>query len=310
VSFALQRDRPACAPAEIAPTHAEICHVLSGHSGASVVLHSSGSRNFVRKTAASPALNGRLNGQIQKQRSLCRTGIPFPRILMTGTDKADRIFFDMAYVPGRTIGDAVASASAFDPQAVLAAVERMLWLFRACRGIAVPGLQFREKIAAIRDHFCTHVPAKSGQWEAVHACASRLALSDWEDIPRSLCHGDLTLENIMLTADREIVFIDCDETWVSSYWLDAAKLFQDFDGHWCLRDLYARADTSIQLANAIEKLERLAAPFRALIEEQEPALAARLPQLAALNLFRALPYATETRVASFICERVLRLLDR
>ena len=62
---------------------------------------------------------------------------------------------------------------------------------------------------------------------------------DWDNIPESPCHGDLTLENILLTAGKTVGLIDCDEAFVSSWWLDFGKLFQDIAGHWCLRGLYA-----------------------------------------------------------------------
>ncbi|HEY1613121.1 MAG TPA: phosphotransferase [Rhizomicrobium sp.] len=284
------------------------CFTLKGHSAATVVLHAAHSRNYVRKTAGSPSHNGRLLRQMEKQRHFCQIGLPFPRVLASGTDRSGRAFFDMIYVPGRTVADAVVNVAAFDAHAVLNAVENMLWLFRSCRENDIPPEQFHAKIEAIAESVCrtTDEPALS---DAVHVCSSMLLLRDWRGVPASLSHGDLTLENIMIGLERNICFIDCDHTWVSSFWLDIAKLFQDFYGHWCLRELYLRTSTAVAAANAIGKLEQVAAPFVSLMERHSPELGDRLRQLAALHLFRALPYAADPSIALFICRRVVSVLQ-
>lgn len=273
----------------------EACYELAGHSGARIVLHADRARSFVRKTAGNPAQNARLLRQIEKQRDLTRSGIPFPRVLMSGFDAQGCAFFDMAYIPGRTLADAVANALPFAPEPVLAAVERMLWLFKACDGETLDPELFRGKIAAI---------GTSG--EAARACAELLLRRDWRGIPSSPSHGDLTLENVMLGPESRVVFIDCDAPFASSWWLDLGKLYQDVLGHWCIRRLKAG---SVQRVNAIEKLSQLDALFRALVARHGPRLAACLPQLAALNLFRALPYATDDETEAFIFARVKRVLE-
>jgi aminoglycoside phosphotransferase (APT) family kinase protein len=295
------------APAATPPE--EIHHTLKGHSGASVVLHTTPSHSYVRKTAGDPSSNARLLAQAAKQRDLGRSGIPFPRIFVSGLSETGHAFFDMAYVPGRTVADAVANAAALDVHAVLSSVGKMLWLFRSCCSEAIPGDQFRLKIESIERAACASSGTDPALSDAIHECSARLYGLDWRGIPESPAHGDLTLENIMVAADRRTVFIDCDQPWISSYWLDFGKLFQDCYGHWFLRSLYRSTDTTVQLPNAIEKLEKLTSEFRALAEDDEPGISERLPQLAALNLFRALPYAGEPRTASFICERVSRVLD-
>jgi aminoglycoside phosphotransferase (APT) family kinase protein len=298
------------APAVAETPPEETCYALAGHSGARVVLHAGAARSVVRKTAASPAHNERLLGQIEKQRYLARIGIPFPKVLASGIDGAGCAFFDMAYVPGRTLAFAAANSIPFASGAVFRAVERMLWLFQACRGAPIGAGAFHDKIGAIANIAGERAQGDAKLIGTIHECSKRLLSLDWEGIPDSPSHGDLTLENIMLDADRNVVFIDCDCPWVSSYWLDMGKLFQDLSGHWCLRRLYLSQDCAIQRVNAIEKLMQLESLFRPLVEREEPALAERLDQLAALSLFRALPYTGERAVASFICARVRRILER
>jgi aminoglycoside phosphotransferase len=285
------------------PRAAETVHDLHGNSGAHVVLHAGADMSFVRKTAASEAASARLQSQAAKQNELGRSGVRLPRVLASGTDGEGLAFFDMEYVPGRTIANAVATATPFDRLLLYAGVERLLWLFAACRGPALPASLFHRKIDDVTKAAVAHKNCAAAAPQ-IRTRAQRLQECDWSGIPQSPCHGDLTLENIMITNRREIVFIDCDEIFASSFWLDLGKLFQDVSGHWCIRELYETGTPAVRRAGAIQKLERLGADFRGLAFTADPALPARLPQLAALSLFRALPYARTPSVAEFICARI------
>jgi hypothetical protein len=291
VSSAAQRKPAPAAPAAPPP------QIFHGHSGADVRFHAASGR--VRKTAAAPAVNARLFAQAEMLRRFFMLGLPFPRVLAERLDAQGRAQFDMQYLPGRSIADAAIQAGAFDPATVVKSVERMIWLFAPAAGGALPAHLFGDKIRAI---------AKDSG-DAVKAAAARLAACDWTGIPQSPCHGDLTLENMLITTARTIAFIDCDEPWVSSYWLDFGKLFQDIEGHWCLRRLYAADAPAPARVNAILKLAPLARGFRDLAAATDAALPARLPQLAALGLLRAVPYAQDQASIAFICRRIAHLLD-
>ena len=54
-------------------------------------------------------------------------------------------------------------------------------------------------------------------------------------LPSSNYHGDLTLENIIFTADRGFFLIDCATTEYDSYIFDIAKLRQDLELGWFTR---------------------------------------------------------------------------
>jgi aminoglycoside phosphotransferase len=281
-------------------------HALTGHSGASVVLHAQGSTSFVRKTAASAAASARLRAQARKQHQLWMMGVPVPKILRESEDRDGRAAFDMVYIPGQTLANAVIQAAPIDSQRVVKAVERLIWLFLLERGASIPESRFRDKINEIaalsRDRITGPALAQ------IESCAGRLAQKDWRGVPQSPCHGDLSLENILLTAGKSIAFIDCDDPWISSFWLDFGKLFQDVRGHWCIRNLAITSHAS-ELVNARQKLEQLRAPFLSLASAIDAALPARLPQLAALCLLRAIPYSQDPAVVAFLCYRIHRLLE-
>ncbi|MEI9990686.1 MAG: hypothetical protein WDM86_11665 [Rhizomicrobium sp.] len=268
--------------------------VLGGHSGAALVLCEGAGRSVVRKTAAAPAANLRLRQQAIKQRLLAAQGFAFPAVHRIGADDTGRAFFEMDYVPARTLAEIVAGAVPCGRDAILGAVAHFVRACSALSASTIPAAAFRAKIESI----AATVPGDA----AVAGVARELLARGWSDIPHSPDHGDLTLENILLAPDQSVVFIDCDVAWVSSWWLDLAKLFQDLEGHWCLR---AVPSPSI---DALERLRLFAADFRRLAQALDPALPRRLAQLAALHLLRTLPYARDRATAAFAAAAASRLL--
>lgn len=69
-------------------------------------------------------------------------------------------------------------------------------------------------------------------------------------LPRSLYHGDFTLENIIYTEDRGFFMIDCSSGVWDSYIFDIAKLRQDLECGWFLRHDPIRVNVKV---SAIQK---------------------------------------------------------
>lgn len=275
---------------------------LGGHSGAEVLLCAHGADNFVRKTAAGAGTNPRLRKQAIKQRLFAAQGFPLPSVRSIGKDDNGRAFFDMDYVPSRTLADLVVSGTSFNRAGLIEAVAQILWIFRSCVAGAIPADVFLNKIADVKSTTEKN-SLTSGHREAITTLAKKLSGLDWSGVPASPGHGDLTLENILVSPGQGVMFIDCDEPFASSYWLDFAKLFQDFDGHWCLRESDAGGT-----AAATTELAVLGHEFRALAKDANAKLPARLAQLAALHLFRALGYAQSAATVDFVCNATTRLL--
>jgi len=272
--------------AEFAPAHARTVALTGGHSGADVVLHTDDSDTWVRKSAAAPAGNARLLRQALKQRLFAAQGLPFPHVRELGFDAARRAWFEMDYVPARTLGDLMRSQAAFDRGVVIRAVDELLAKFRLTATDALPCELFLAKIDEI---------ARGSDDATLHRAAAHLSAMDWSGIPASASHGDLTFENILVAPDGGVVFIDCDEPFASSWYLDLGKLFQDAAGHWCIR--------TAPSIGAAERLAHWAQDFGTLAPD------ARLTQFAALHLLRTVPYAKSDDTASFAIRAALRLLE-
>jgi aminoglycoside phosphotransferase (APT) family kinase protein len=235
-------------------------------------------------------------------------GLPFPKVRGQVIDAAGTGSFDMNYIPGRSIADAVLNGGTFDPAALVKAVERLMSLCTMSIAGELPAGLFEEKIRDVAIRFAALV-ADADLRRSIGNCAQLLLLKDWQGVPQSPCHGDLTLENILLTTGKSIAFIDCDDPFVSSYWLDFGKLFQDIDGHWCIRTLYEPGAGGVRLLGARQKLDMLGARLRLLAADLDDRLVARLPQLTALSLYRAIPYARSNSLISFLCRRIARVLE-
>jgi tRNA A-37 threonylcarbamoyl transferase component Bud32 len=82
-----------------------------------------------------------------------------------------------------------------------------------------------------------------------------LGLIDDTVMPKSLIHGDLTLENI-LWYNGDFYFIDANPTDLSSVYFDANKLRQDLDCLWFVRNHTKRLDIRIACRRISEKLKK------------------------------------------------------
>lgn len=64
---------------------------------------------------------------------------------------------------------------------------------------------------------------------------------NWRNIEKSISHGDLSLENIIIK-EKNIKFIDLSENFVSSYKLDISKLIFDIISSWSFRNTELNLD--------------------------------------------------------------------
>lgn len=289
------------------PERAVVLRPMTGHSGAQIFLYVQGQKSFVRKSAGNPEQNGRLLQQSEKLRMLARYGVSVPRTLGEGVHETGCAYYDMEYVPARTAAAAICDSAAIRLPELLKALERMFTLFQLTEGAPIPAGAFHAKIAQIKAAGRSGICAPHG--DAIAAMADRLDALCWDGIPASECHGDLTLENVLLAADGRVVLIDCDAGWLSAWWIDAAKLYQDVTGHWFLRGLYLQDERGLPLLSATQRLDRVRSSLGSLLAGLAPCLPKRISQLAALHLFRTLPYARDQRLVTFVLARMNSVLS-
>jgi len=276
--------------------------ILGGHSGASLLLFARDQKTVVRKTAMARDGNVRLRQQAIKQKLFGAQGLGFPAVHRIDTDDYGLAFFEMDYVPARTLAEVVASAAPHDRRQLLSSITRLIAHLSSQQTGPLPPSLFKTKISDILRQSLILAPLAECQ-VSIGMIGATLAARDWSGIPYSPCHGDLTFENILISPEQGVVFIDCDEPFASSWWLDLAKLFQDVEGRWFLRE------TPVASVDALERLDLLGRHLRSLAGELAPALPDRLNQFAALHLFRTLPYVREPSAAGYVCAAIIRILE-
>jgi len=270
---------------------------LSGHSGCVVELCRTGDFFFVRKTSASGAYNSRLQRQINKQVSLSGI-IATPAVYQQG-ERDGLLFFDMELVRGHGF---VSYAPLQSVNSICAMVERLTQAIQVLAGSAAGHVDprlFESKL----DQLSANIPASPfylSHKAFLDGLMTTLKQENWSTIPSSLSHGDLTVENMMLTDDGEIVFIDFLDGDLESVWMDIAKLIQDLRSGWSLRSLLWSGETEAS-SRLLQTLTRyLADEIEMQMTAALPGLRDRLAALRALQALRVLPYVKNQETFSYV----------
>lgn len=279
---------------------------LSGFSGARVLLIREGDEPaFIRKISAVPAGNVRLQAQAVKQKliaGLLDGCVTTPRILGDAHDEAGLYYFDMEYVRGqdgvtflRTAGFPAVVRFA---DALSEAIERFATLKDQVLRVS-PRESALAKCEEIHEKVA-HIDVQAGR--SVERLLQAVLTADVpDDLAVTACHGDMTLENLVVTADNRIVFIDLLDTFFDHWLGDVAKLEQDLKAGW-----YMRKSPPLPLGVVHYVRKRLLD-----LSDRLSADASRLLALfVCIHLARILPYAKTVEDRAFVLGRLDFLLTQ
>jgi aminoglycoside phosphotransferase (APT) family kinase protein len=271
---------------------------LSGLSAAEVFLVTRDGRHwFVRKAARQADASARLRRQVEKQQrfaALLADDVRTPRVLGDG-EVDGRYFYDMEMIRGQDGASYLRQASYREVGCFADRLCRYLE-----RAAAEPAL-----LPNATDSLFAALFAKLHDVQAATGLIStdnlaRLFLS-LERVRRlgpilpTLCHGDLTLENMVLGHDGTIWVVDLLDAPFEHYWQDLAKLHQDLSGGWFLLRQPPVAQCVLDYLS-----QRLIQAATAL----HPAYLELHQLLTASTFVRILPYARDEREREFLRERI------
>ncbi len=270
--------------------------MLSGMSGARVLLVTRDDRHwFVRKVARDPASSERLRRQMAKQllfRGLAAEIVSTPAVLDHGEHEG-RFFFDMEFIRGMdgvsylrraTYADVVSFADRFC--GYLATV--------AERPPARPlDLTLFD---ALYDKLCA-VQRKTAAIESETLVQLFIALERLRglSLQPTLCHGDLTLENIVIDDQRRLWMLDMLDSPFEHYWQDVTKLHQDLEGGWYLM-------REAPIARCV--LDYISRRLMAATVKLDPHYEKIHAVLIACTFVRILPYVRTANEKQFVTQRI------
>lgn len=274
---------------------------LGGHSGCGIFLmEDDDGAVFVRKTSKDAAYNSRLQAQCAKQRSFAGTRMLAPAVLREGVDPEGRFYFDMEYIQGVTLAEYIKTmeigkvkglvatlVESLLPAEPEAARDRMAEEARRC---------FGEKLDSLD-------AALSG-WDnpRLKAALKLLREHDWGSMRPSACHGDLTLENIIVRNDR-LYLIDFLDSFYDSWLLDMGTLLQDVQAMWS----YRKAQ-SVSM-NTVLRLMVFRDLLLDAIRDVDPRYLQEIYYALLMKLVRIYPYTKDQLTLGFLDEKLELVMD-
>lgn len=210
------------------------CYDLGGHSGCKILLmEEDDGFLFVRKISKDKEYNNRLKKQCEKQVSFKGGKIKAPIVYKSGLSKEGLFYFDMEYVQGMTLAEYVKSMEIGKVRGLVEVLVDNL-IPKQKKEISAEDSNiitdiFDNKISSLRHTLLSHKNS------IVEQSLDLLEVHDWTSLIPSQCHGDLTLENIIIKNDN-LYFIDFLDSFYDSWLMDMGTLLQDVQVMWSYRN--------------------------------------------------------------------------
>ena len=267
---------------------------LGGHSGCGIYLVELDDGSvFVRKTSKDPAYNNRLQAQCAKQRSFGGIRIHAPAVLREGIDEEGRFYFDMEYIQGVTLAEYVKTMEIGKIKGLVATLVESL--VSRTDGESAD----KDRIRSCFQNKLEDLSRNLKDADNLHVAAAMelLRCHDWGNIPATACHGDLTLENIIVRNDQ-LYLIDFLDSFYDSWVLDMGTLLQDVQAMWSYRKA-----KSVSMNTVLRLLV-----FRDLlldaVKQIDPGYLIEIYYALLMKLVRIYPYTTDQLTLTFLDEKL------
>ncbi|SEH23212.1 phosphotransferase [Selenomonas sp. KH1T6] len=214
---------------------------LGGHSGCQILLcEDESGETFVRKISSSIDYNERLIVQKKKQESFHDGLIKVPQVLRDGYISNGLYYFDMEYVHGITLAEYIKEVEVSEIKGIVDILISSARTEKDCQSGAAAPKAFQNKIKNLKRKLSK---LDNG---IINEAIEILASHDWSKILSSACHGDMTLENIIVR-NNELYLIDFLDSFFDSWVFDLSTILQDVEVLWHYRDEKIDNNTVIRL---------------------------------------------------------------
>lgn len=269
---------------------------LGGHSGCQVLLcEDESGETFIRKISSSIDYNERLLMQKEKQEQFSGGLIKVPKVLGDGYLSNGLYYFDMEYVHGITLAEYIKEVEVNEIKGIVDVLISSARAERECQsGVASPEA-FQKKIKDLE-----HKLSKLDN-SIINEAIKLLSAHDWSRIISSACHGDMTLENIIVR-NSELYLIDFLDSFFDSWVFDLSTILQDVEVLWHYRDEKMDNNTVIRLIIMRDLL------FNRL-QELMGADYIEVYYTLLLKLIRIYPYTKDELTYNFLNEKTREIME-
>lgn len=268
---------------------------LGGHSGCRILLcENEDNKVFVRKISSSKEYNERLKVQCEKQNAFTSSQINAPRVLNCGYTEDGLYYFDMEYIQGITLAEYMKSIRIGDVRKIVKTI-----VYEIIKP-SDPDLEkdrsiFAEKIKSLKIKL-------QGKNSTIDEALKLLSRHSWDRFPKTGCHGDLTLENIIIK-DNQLYLIDFLDSFYDSWILDISTLMQDVQTLWSYRN-----DKEVDI-NTILRLIVFRDILMDTVREISPDDYLEVYYALLLKLIRIFPYTKDEHTYYFLIKKTRSIID-
>lgn len=214
---------------------------LGGHSGCKILLcEKNNNEIFVRKISSDKNYNKRLAVQAKKQETYSNSNIKVPKVLQTGYTDDGLFYFDMEYVQGITMAEYIKTIEIGKVRSICESIVNNI-VSRDSENTDVDESIFTTKIASLKEKL---QPQNN---PVINDAIELLNKHSWKRFRKTQCHGDLTLENIIVK-DNQLYLIDFLDSFYDCWIMDISTIMQDVQTMWSYRhDEEAEINTKLRL---------------------------------------------------------------
>jgi len=264
---------------------------ISGFSGCGVYIANCNDFEYILKVSKNKSYNNRLNHQIEKQKefkniiSSVSSEITSPEVYCSYVDDNGLFSCEMEYI----------NPMIFDNCDFI--FNKLLVFIK----IALTLKPFEEN----NEPFHKAISSKIKQLLPYLTDELKYTLIETEkeitklDLSPTFCHGDFTLENMILSSDGKLYLIDFLDSFFSHIWLDFSKLYQEIEADW----ISIKNKTNHVKQNSGHKIFKQ--KFDAYLIENFPEYIKYHYWFLALTLLRIIPYTNDKEILKALSEKSL-----
>ena len=263
---------------------------LNGYSGCRLCVIEKNGVKRIKKESPDSSYNSRLIRQKQKQEALRLKGFEQCTVFSDGMEQG-RYYFTMEYINGKTMAESMEALE-------LDKIRDFTWkIMQNISEYKVPNQRadeaFKTKVTDLKKQLRKN--------KKLDAAFGLLESFSWKYVVDSECHGDLTLQNI-LVQDGELYLIDCLDSFYDSWVIDMAKILQDVDAMWSYRNIRDRDSNSNRIVRLTVMRDLMIERIRQMYRGEE--LLVTLYYTLLLHLVRIFPYLQDKMTRLFLEEKI------